>query len=113
MQKERALSSILLRLWSDTSWQWMEVQLKGDIIPEPWEGGSPTLVRKGKNLWLHTSITKEIPKPPKVQEQVEASDFRVCAIDLNLDGPPGAYSILDSNGTAMRSPGRNYAARTG
>ena len=46
-------SSVLLKLWTGSSWAWIKVGTCGRRLPEGWEGNSPQLVRHGSQ-WRFT-----------------------------------------------------------
>lgn len=101
MYKDFDGKSILLKLWTGTSWAWIKqpVNLRGQSLPDGWEWGSPTLVFKDK-LHLHFPIIKQIPSPGLIKEQAQNPDgITICSVDLNLDGTIAVASILSSDGT--------------
>ena len=53
--KERTPSSILLKVWTGTCWSWLKVRITGRELPTDVELGSPSLIRRGKQWWLHRS----------------------------------------------------------
>jgi hypothetical protein len=63
--KERGGHSILLKVWTGTCWSWLKVRLLSRDLPAGFERGSPSLVRKGKQFWLHTPIEKTFAAPPQ------------------------------------------------
>ncbi|MBA3533063.1 MAG: transposase [Ardenticatenales bacterium] len=102
MFKERTATSIRVRLYSGTSWQWVKLHLRGEPLPEGWEAGSPSLVRRRGHLRLHTPLTKQIPTPSKALVQVALNpSLRICAIDLNLGDAQAVCTILQADGTEV------------
>ena len=84
--KEREGSHILLKVWTGTVWLWLKCRLTGRSVPEGLQMGSPSLVRRGKDWWLHTPVEKQFASPPKIEKQVTTSpQTKICAVDLNLD----------------------------
>lgn len=101
MYKDFDGRSIMLKLWTGTSWAWIKqpIRLRGQSLPDGWDWGSPTLVFKDK-LHLHFPIIKQIPTPGKIKEQVQnPNGITICSVDLNLDGTIAVASILSSDGT--------------
>src|SRR5438128_781012 len=45
--KERASSSIMLKVWTGSVWSWIKVRITGREIPDSVDLGSPQLIRKG------------------------------------------------------------------
>src|SRR5215467_7444490 len=54
--KERSHHSIMLRVWTGSCWSWLKVGVLARDLPAGFEMGSPRLVRKGAQWWLHTPI---------------------------------------------------------
>src|SRR6516162_9982539 len=46
MYKERKDDTILLKLWTGSSWAWIKCQIGGRRLPEGWDAASPSLVEK-------------------------------------------------------------------
>ena len=102
MHKERTGSSICIKLWTGTCWSWVRVGLIGRNIPEGFDAGSPQLVRKGNKWSLHTPIEKKFQSPLSIKKQIETNpDFKVCAIDLNMDGALAVCTIKDAKGSVL------------
>jgi IS605 OrfB family transposase len=101
MYKERKDDTILLKLWTGSTWAWVKCQIGGRRRPEGWEAASPSLVEKAGTWWLHTPITKQFERPCKVVDQLHSSEVRICAVDLNLDGHLAVASILRADGTPL------------
>src|SRR5215468_5650148 len=84
--KERADHSIMLKVWTGSCWSWLKVHTLSRDLPKGFEMGSPSLVRRGKNWWLHTPIEKTFTAPDKVERQITTNpETKICAVDLNLD----------------------------
>jgi transposase len=99
--KERRDHSILLKVWTGSCWSWLKVGVLSRELPEGFELGSPSLVRKGKQWWLHTPIEKQIAPPTKVVEQITSAQTRICAVDLNLDQHLAVCSVQAVDGTIL------------
>jgi len=51
---------------------------------------------------LHTPIEKKIKNPLKIEKQIKTiSNTRICAVDLNLDGPLAVCTIRDVEGSTL------------
>jgi len=100
--KERTGSSIVLKVWTGTCWSWVKVRTLGRDVPEKFELGSPSLVCKGKQWWLHTPIEKTLSTPAKIAEQITTNaDTRICAIDLNLGEHLAVCTVQTVEGTIL------------
>src|SRR6266571_4280032 len=100
--KERTGSSIVLKVWTGTCWSWVKVRMLGRDVPEKFELGSPSLVCKGKQWWLHTPIEKTLSTPAKIAEQITTNaDTRICAIDLNLGEHLAVCTVQTVKGTIL------------
>ena len=101
MWKERSGSSILLKVWTGTCWSWVKVRTLSRALPAGFEVGSPSLVRKGRQWWLHTPIEKTFTSPPKIAEQLTTAETRICAVDLNLDEHLAVCTVQSVEGTIL------------
>jgi hypothetical protein len=70
MWKERAGASIMIKVWTGSVWNWVKVRITGRDIPAGVEMGSPQLIRRGNQWWLHTPIEKQFKSPGKIEKQV-------------------------------------------
>jgi putative transposase len=57
--KQRTRSSILLKVWTGTCWSWIKVRITGRELPADVAMGSPSLIRRGDQWWLHTPLEKQ------------------------------------------------------
>ena len=101
MWKERSSSSILLKVWTGTCWSWIKVRTLGRNVPEGFEMGSPTLVRKGQQWWLHTPIEKSFTAPPRIAEQITKTETKICSVDLNLNEQLAVCTVQTVEGTIL------------
>jgi putative transposase len=102
MWMQRANERITLKLWDRHMWRWVRFRLSGREIPEGWEAGSPQLVRRGGNWWLHTPIAKQMPRPEKVETQLKRNpNVRLCAVDQNVNDALAVCTILAADGTVV------------
>lgn len=100
--KERKGSSILLKVWTGSCWSWLKVRLTGRELPNKAEAGSPSLVRRGKQWWLHTPAEKQFQRPPKIEAQVTTNAAtRICAVDLNLNEHLAVCTVQTVEGTIL------------
>ncbi|HZU00436.1 MAG TPA: transposase [Ktedonobacteraceae bacterium] len=100
--KEREGERILLKVWTGSVWSWVKVRLTGRDLPEGVELGSPSLVRRGGQWWLHTPVERSFKAPAKVEEQVTTVvNTKICAIDLNLDKHLAVCTVQTVEGTIL------------
>ncbi len=100
--KERTPSSVLLKVWTGTCWSWLKVRISGRELPTDAEVGSPQLVRRGKQWWLHTPIEKRFARPATIEQQLTTNpQTTICAVDLNLDGHLAVCTIQTVEGTCL------------
>jgi putative transposase len=100
--KERTPSSILLKVWTGTCWSWLKLRITGRELPTDAELGSPQLVRRGKQWWLHTPIEKHFARPANSERQVTTNpQTTMCAVDLNLDNHLAVCTIQTVEGTIL------------
>jgi hypothetical protein len=100
--KERQTGSILLKVWTGTCWSWLKCRLTGRELPPGTEAGSPSLVRRGKQWWLHTPVERQFPNPPKIEKQVRTNpNTKICAVDLNLDTHLAVCTVQTVEGTIL------------
>ncbi len=106
--RERTPSSILLKVWTGTCWSWIKVRITGRELPLTLaseldgEMGSPSLVRRGNQWYLHTPIAKTVKKSEQIVTQVTTNEYtRICAIDLNLDHHLAVCTIQTVEGTIL------------
>ncbi len=74
----------LLKAWAGSCWAWVKVRTLGREGENGFEPGSPSLVCKGKQWWLHTPVEKKFTSPAKVAEQIANTATKLCSVDLNL-----------------------------
>jgi hypothetical protein len=100
--KERTPSSILLKVCTGTCWSWLKVRITGRELPTDAELGSPSLIRRGKQWWLHTPIEKHFARPATIERQVTTKrETTLCAVDLNLDDHLAVCTIQTVEGTIL------------
>jgi putative transposase len=100
--KERTSSSIVLKVWTGRCWSWIKVRITGRDLPVDIEMGSPSLVRRGNQWWLHTPIEKQLSSPPTIEKQVTANAATtICAVDLNMDEHLAVCTIQTVEGTIL------------
>lgn len=102
MWKQRMDSSIMLKLWTGTSWCWVKFRVTGRELPDGWESLSPQIVKHGKEWWLHTHIKKNVTTPETVEKQMKSTpDLRVCAVKLNESDSLAVCTIQTREGTTL------------
>ena len=101
MMKELTLNSVMLKLYTGTSWAWVKLEFRGRSIPEGWATGSPHAVVHKNVIQLHFPVEKKIEKPQKTEKQAQNPDLRICAVDLNMGDRQAVCTILKSDGTEI------------
>ncbi len=100
--KERTASSIMLKVWTGTCWSWIKVRITGRELPGDAELGSPSLIGRGNQWWLHTPIEKAFISPAKIEKQVTTNaQTKICAVDLNLNEHVAVCTIQTVEGTIL------------
>ncbi len=102
MWKERTDSSIAVKVWTGSCWNWIRVRIVSRKIPEGFQLASPQLVRKGKLWYLHTPVEKKITSPVKIEKQIKTNEqTRICAVDLNINEQLAVCTIRDVEGSTL------------
>src|SRR5260370_7690622 len=66
------------------------------------ELGSPSLIRRGKQWWLHTPIKKQFISPATIEQQVTThAQTKICAVDLNINEQLAVCTIQTVAGTIL------------
>jgi putative transposase len=100
--KERAGSSIMIKVWTGSVWSWIKVRITGREIPDDAQMGSPQIIRKGNQWWLHTPIEKQFKSPGKIEKQVTKNEqTKICSVDLNLDQHLAVCTIRTVEGSIL------------
>ncbi len=100
--KERTTKSIMLKLWTGSSWAWVKCGTQGQDLPTEWEMGSAQLVKNGVHWWLHTPLEQALPNPAKVEHQITTHpETRICSVDLNITKHLAVCTIQTVEGTVV------------
>src|ERR1700704_2973237 len=100
--KERDGSSIMIKVWTGSVWSWIKVRITGREIPDGVEMGSPQLIRRGNQWWLHTPIEKQFKSPAKIEKQVTTNaQTKICSVDLNLDQHLAVCTVRTVEGSIL------------
>ncbi len=100
--RERAGSSIILKVWTGSVWSWIKVRITGREIPTDVEMGSPSLIRRGNQWWLHTPIEKQFKSPGKIEKHVTANaQTKICSVDLNINEHLAVCTIRTVEGSIL------------
>jgi len=100
--KERSASSIMLKVWTGSCWSWVRCRITGRELPDGAALGSPQLVRRGKEWWLHTPVERKFSSPAKVEEQITTNaQTNICAVDLNMDGTIAVCTVQTAEGSTL------------
>ena len=114
--KERAGSSIMIKVWTGSVWNWIKVRITGREIPADAQMGSPQLIRRGNQWWLHTPIEKQFKSPGKIEKQVTTNaQTKICSVDLNINEHLAVCTVRTVEGsilaTTFLSGGRRVNGR--
>ena len=102
MWRERAASHVVVKVWTGTCWSWLKVRITGRKLPTDAEIGSPQLIRKGAQWWLHTPIERQFQSPGKIEKQVTSNpETKICAVDLNLNENIAVCTIQTVEGSIL------------
>jgi len=100
--KERSNSSLVIKVWTGTCWSWVKVRITGRELPTDAEMGSPSLIRRGNQWWLHTPVEKQFKSPGKIEKQVTTNaQTKLCAVDLNIHENLAVCTIQTVEGTIL------------
>ena len=102
MWKERSDSSIVLKVWTGTCWSWMKVRITGRELPIDAELGSPQLIRKGNQWYLHTPIERQFKSSGTIEKQVTTNkQTKICSVDLNINENIAVCTIRTVEGSIL------------
>ncbi|GCE09171.1 zinc ribbon domain-containing protein [Dictyobacter aurantiacus] len=102
MWKDRTDNSIMIKVWTGTCWSWINVRITGRELPLDAELGSPQLIRKGTQWWLHTPVEKQFQNPGKIEKQVTTNlETKICAVDLNISENIAVCTVQTVEGTIL------------
>jgi transposase len=103
MWKEFDGYTVLLKVWTGTSWAWVKFQVSGRPVPADWKLGSPQLVRRGGCWHLYIPITRTKFKfPAKVELQLaDETNTRWLAVDLNINDSLAVCTIHRADGAVV------------
>ena len=102
MWKERTGSSVVIKVWTGACWSWLKCRITGRELPLDAELGSPQLIRKGKQWWLHTPVEKSFRSPGKIEQHVTTNAHtKICAVDLNMSENIAVATIQTVEGTIL------------
>ena len=95
-------SSIMIKVWTGSVWSWIKVRITGREIPDGVEMGSPQLIRKGNQWWLHTPIEKQFKSPGKIEKQITTNEqTKICSVDLNIEEHLAVCTIRTVEGSIL------------
>lgn len=100
--KDLTNHTIMLKLWTGSSWAWMKMYLQGRGISKGWTPQSPVLVSTDGYWHLHVPTIKQaFSKPKQIKEQIKNPKLRVCSVDLNINDNLAVCTILRADGSVM------------
>ena len=102
MWRERSDNSIVVKVWTGTCWSWIKVRITGRELPDGTERGSPQLIRRGKEWYLHTPIEKQFKSPGKIEKQIATNaQTKICAVDLNINENIAVCTVQTVEGSIL------------
>ncbi|MFL5702489.1 MAG: zinc ribbon domain-containing protein [Ktedonobacteraceae bacterium] len=102
MWKERSEYSIVLKVWTGTCWSWVKVRITGRQLPPQTDLGSPQLIRRRNQWYLHTPIEKQFKSPGKIAKQITTHEqTKICSVDLNLEENLAVCTIRTVEGSIL------------
>ena len=99
MIKDYDEKTVMLKLYTGSSWLWLKFCVKGREITEDWECGCPSGVIKGNRTELHFPVEKKIEKIKKIKDQIGNEEIKVCGVDLNMGERQAVCVIIKGDGT--------------
>ena len=94
--------TVLLNVWTGTSWAWTKFGVSGRALPKGWKLGSPHLVEHGRGWHLHVPVTRaKFRLPARAAEQLKDKHTRLCSVDLNINDGLAVCTILGADGAAV------------
>ena len=97
MFKEFGEGSILLKLWNRRSWIWVRHTYYGRKLPKEGMILSPTLINKGKKLFLSVSVKFPVKDIRKVKER-KADKESFCAVHFTASEVLAACAVFSGDG---------------
>ncbi len=114
MFKDFGEGSILLKLWNGRSWIWIRHTYYGRKLPKEGMILSPTLINKGKKLFLSVSVKFPVKDIRKVKER-KADKESFCAIHFTASEVLAACAVFSGDGHVTDSyfvrGGKEFAYR--
>ena len=114
MFKEFGEGSILLKLWNGRSWIWVRHTYYGRKLPKEGMILSPTLINKGKKLFLSVSVKFSVKDIRKVKER-KAGKESFCAVHFTASEVLAACAVFSGDGHVTDSyfvrGGKEFAYR--
>jgi IS605 OrfB family transposase len=102
MWRERSKNSIVLKVWTGTCWSWMKVRITGRELPTHTDPGSPQLIGRRNQWYLHTPIEKRFKSPGKIEKQITTNEqTKICSVDLNLEENLAVCTIRTVEGSIL------------
>lgn len=102
MYKEFEEGSIVLKLYTGSSWSWVKCKLRGRAVPKEGEKLSPTVVTGKKEIRLHIPVKMPVEDGRSVKERMEAGEA-VCGITFTNSDAFAVCVIYAADGRAAAS----------
>lgn len=96
MWKENDGDSIVLKILVKGQWKWIKFSYQSQTIRNGWESGSPSLVCKGKNVFIVFPLQRYVAATGGLETVLKKDVVRVASIDVDLDDYLAIVSILEN-----------------
>lgn len=100
MYKDFEEKTVMLKLFTGSSWTWIKAKLRGRPIPKDGIKLSPTIVLTQKKVKLHVPVKVEVKDIRKARERIEAEE-KVCGITFTNDDSFAVCTILTADGRTL------------
>lgn len=94
--KEDDGESIVIKILVEGQWKWVKFFYQSPPIDPDWVKGSPSIVCKGKNVYITWTLAKYIPATGGIKKVMAADSNRVCSVDTDLDRHIAICTILET-----------------
>jgi hypothetical protein len=101
--KEDDGESIIIKILVSGQWKWVKFFYQSPPIDVDWVKGSPSIVCKGKNVYITWTLAKYIPATGGIKKVMAADSNRVCSVDTDLDRHIAICTILETEGNGKVS----------
>ena len=97
MYRDLSEREISLRVWNGECWEWLHCRLSGNHVPENAQWMSPSVVIRGKEIFLHVPVKGVVSDGRKAKERM-SDKGKLCSVQFTNDDAVVVCVILDSDG---------------